>query len=60
MFARLEDKVSDMELEARTLREIRQAGREMLYTAGAAVQSALDVEMEKLKRKLDKEGWDKS
>lgn len=60
MFARLEDKVSDMEMEAKTLREIRQAGREFLYTAGAAVQSALDVEMEKLKSKLEKEGWDKS
>lgn len=60
MFARLEDKVSDMELEAKTLREIRQAGRDFLYTAGAAVQSALDVEMEKLRRKLEKEGWDKS
>lgn len=60
MFSRLEDKVSDMEMEAKTLREIRQAGREFLYTAGAAVQSALDVEMEKLKSKLEKEGWDKS
>jgi phage shock protein A len=59
MFARLEDKVSDMELEARTLRDVRRAGREALYTAGAAVQSALELELDKLKKKLDQEGWNR-
>lgn len=59
MFARLEDKVSDMELEARTLRDVRKAGREALYTAGAAVQSALETELDKLRKKLDQEGWNK-
>lgn len=60
MFARLEDKVSDMELEARTLREIRQAGKEALYTVGTAVHSALETELAKLRRKLEQEGWKKS
>jgi phage shock protein A len=59
MFARLEDKVSDMELEAKTLRDVRRAGREALYSAGNAVQSALETELEKLKQKLDQEGWSK-
>lgn len=59
MFARLEDRVSDMELEARSLRELRQAGREALYAAGTAAHSILDTELEKLRKKLDQEGWDK-
>jgi phage shock protein A len=59
MFARLEDKVSDMELEARSLREIRQAGREALYAAGTAAHSVLETELDKLRKKLEQEGWDK-
>jgi len=59
MFSRLEDKVSDMELEAKTLRDIRKAGREALYQAGNAVQSALESELAQLKRKLEQEGWSK-
>ncbi|WP_438449264.1 PspA/IM30 family protein [Gorillibacterium sp. sgz5001074] len=59
MFARLEDKVSDMELEARTLREVRRAGQEAVFTAGSAIQSVLETELEKLKKKLDQEGWRK-
>lgn len=57
MFARLEDKVSDMELEARTLREVRRAGQEAIFAAGTAIQSALESELDKLKKKLDQEGW---
>jgi len=59
MFARLEDKVSDMELEARTLRDVRRAGREAMYSVGTAVQSALETELDKLKKKLDQEGWNR-
>ncbi|MDF2924110.1 MAG: PspA/IM30 family protein [Paenibacillaceae bacterium] len=59
MFARLEDKVSDMELEARSLRDIRQAGRDALYAAGAAAHSVLETELDKLRKKLEKEGWEK-
>lgn len=57
MFARLEDKISDMELEARSLRDVRRAGQEALYTAGNAIQSALETELNKLRKKLDQEGW---
>lgn len=59
MFSRLEDKVSDMELEARSLREIRQAGREALYQVGSSVQSALDTELTKLRKRLEQEGWNR-
>jgi len=58
-FARLEDKVSDMELEARTLSEIRRSGRDALYAAGSAVQTALESELVKLRKKLEQEGWSK-
>jgi|GEM_PF-530185 len=56
-FTRLEDKVSDMELEARTLREIRRIGQETLYRAGQTVRTAIDRELETLRRKLEQEGW---
>jgi len=59
MFNRLEDKVTGMELEAQTLREIRRAGREALYQAGSAVQSALETELAQLRKKLEQEGWSK-
>lgn len=59
MFARLEDKVSDMELEAKSLRELRQAGREALYTMGSAAQSVLDTELSKLRKRLEQEGGNK-
>jgi phage shock protein A len=59
MFSRLEDKVSDMELEARSLREIRQAGREALYQVGTSVQSALETELVKLRKRLEQKGWNR-
>ncbi|UVI31355.1 PspA/IM30 family protein [Paenibacillus spongiae] len=57
MFRRLEDRISDMELEAKSLRDIRRSGQEFLAEAGATVQSAIEREMEQLKRKLQQEGW---
>lgn len=60
MFARLEDRVTDMELEAKSLRDIRRMSREALYQAGTAVQSALETELSLLKKKLEQEGWTKS
>lgn len=59
MFARLEDKVSDLELEARSLRELRQAGRDALYAAGTTASSILETELEKLRKKLEQGGGDK-
>lgn len=55
-FNRLEERISDMEYEARSLRDVRQMGRE-LSNAGAAVQQVLEREMHNLRQKLEKEGW---
>ncbi|MFC0332771.1 PspA/IM30 family protein [Paenibacillus sepulcri] len=60
MFRRLEDRITDMELEAKSLREIRRAGAEFLSEAGSTIQSAIEREMEQLKRKLQQEGWKSS
>ncbi|MFD0867993.1 MULTISPECIES: PspA/IM30 family protein [Paenibacillus] len=59
MFNRLEERVSDMEMVARSLKEVRDVTKEALYEAGNTIKSALDQEMEQLKRKLEKEGWTK-
>lgn len=56
-FRRLEEQVSDMEWEARSLRDVRRATQEALYSAGSAVQSALENELARLKKSLEKEGW---
>ena len=55
-FSRLEDRVSDMELEARSLGEIRRKGQELLYDVGTTAKHALDSELQRLKRKLEQQG----
>ncbi|CAH1223562.1 Protein LiaH [Paenibacillus plantiphilus] len=60
MFRRLEDRISDMELEARSLRDLRRQGQEFLVEAGTAIQSVIENELEQLKRKLQQEGWKSS
>ncbi|GGG76122.1 PspA/IM30 family protein [Paenibacillus radicis (ex Gao et al. 2016)] len=57
MFRRLEDRISDMELEAKSFQDLRRMGREFASEAGQTVQSVIERELEQLKRKLDKEGW---
>jgi phage shock protein A len=57
MFDRFDERVSDMELHARTLREVRSQTREVLQMAGSQAAHALEVELENLRRKLEKEGW---
>ncbi|AZS17215.1 PspA/IM30 family protein [Paenibacillus lutimineralis] len=52
MFNRLEDRVSDMEWEARSLRELRKTGQDF---AGQA-NSTLDEELSRLKQKLQDKG----
>lgn len=54
-FERLEDRLSGLEYEARTLKEVRRMTGEALYRAGTAASAALDRELEALKRKLEKE-----
>ncbi|MFC4812750.1 PspA/IM30 family protein [Paenibacillus sp. GCM10023250] len=57
IFRRLDDRLSDMELEARSLRDLRKAGQEWVSGAGQTLQSSIEREMEQLKRKLQQEGW---
>ncbi|ANY67804.1 PspA/IM30 family protein [Paenibacillus algorifonticola] len=56
MFRRLEDSISNMELEAKSLHDLRRMGREFATEAGHSIQSAIEQELEQLKRKLQKEG----
>lgn len=57
MFRRLEDRISDMELEAKSLQDLRRMGREFATETGNTVQSVIERELDQLKRKLQKEGW---
>ncbi|MCU6712003.1 PspA/IM30 family protein [Paenibacillus sp. J5C_2022] len=57
VFRRMEDRISDMEHEARSLRDIRRAGTGLGDQIGRSVGSAIEQELEELKRKLKKEGW---
>jgi phage shock protein A len=52
MFNRLEDRVSDMEWEARSLRELRKTGQDFVGQAN----STLDEELSRLKQKLQDKG----
>lgn len=58
-FRRMEDRISDMEHEAKSLRDIRRMGQEFVVEAGHTVQSVIERELAELKRKLEKEGWSK-
>ncbi|GIO38404.1 hypothetical protein J41TS12_32650 [Paenibacillus antibioticophila] len=56
MFHRLEDQVSGMEWEARSLRDLRKAGQDIAGQVGSTIQSTLDQELSRLKQKLNKAG----
>lgn len=56
LFRRIDDRITDMELEARSLREIRRMGQEMFRHAGATLQASVEQELEQLKRKLQQQG----
>lgn len=56
MFQRLEDRVSDLELEAASLRDLRRMSSELLTQAGTTLQSTLERELQALKRKLEQGG----
>jgi phage shock protein A len=57
MFRQMEDRISDMEQEARSLRDVRRMGREFGENVGHTVKSVIERELDELKRKLQKEGW---
>ncbi|MNJ43656.1 Phage shock protein A [compost metagenome] len=52
MFGRLEDRVSDMEWEARSLRDLRKSGEDLFNEISGNIQSTLDQELSRLKQKL--------
>jgi phage shock protein A len=56
MFNRLEERVSDLELETRSLRDVRRMSKEVLYQAGSAVSHVLEQELSNLRKKLEMEG----
>lgn len=56
MFHRLEDRVSDMEWEARSLRDLKKSGQEFMNQAGSVLQSTLEQELSRLKQKLNNKG----
>jgi len=56
MFRRLDDRLTDMELETKSLRDLRRMGQEMVYQAGTAVQETIERELQQLKRKLQQGG----
>jgi len=55
-FHRLEERISDLELETRALSEVRRFGRELAH-AGGVMQQTLEHELAQLRNKLEKEGW---
>ncbi|RJE91331.1 PspA/IM30 family protein [Paenibacillus sp. 1011MAR3C5] len=58
MFRQMEDRISDLEQEARSLRDVRRMGREFDQGGtGNTVKSVIERELAELKRKLEKEGW---
>jgi phage shock protein A len=58
MFRRMEDRINDLETEARSIRDVRRMGHEMESTGlGSTVKSVIERELNELKRKLEKEGW---
>lgn len=59
MFQRLEEKVADLEYEAKSLSDLRRMGRDIAYSAVGSTQTALEMELSQLKKKLEQEGWSK-
>ncbi|GIO63327.1 PspA/IM30 family protein [Paenibacillus cineris] len=56
MFNRLEDRISDWEFEARSLRDLRRGGQELFGQASGTVSSVLERELARLKEKLNNSG----
>ncbi len=56
MFNRLEDRISDWELEAQSLRDLRRMGQQYLDQASETVSGILEKELARLKQKLNNSG----
>lgn len=55
MFRRLDDRITDIELEARSLRELRRIGQDAALRFGTAVQDTIERELQQLKQKLQQD-----
>ncbi|QJC51224.1 PspA/IM30 family protein [Paenibacillus albicereus] len=56
MFRRLDDRISGLEHEARSLRDLRQGGPDFAAAERGAVNPKVELELEQLKRKLGQGG----
>ncbi|WEK55153.1 MAG: PspA/IM30 family protein [Candidatus Cohnella colombiensis] len=56
MFRKIDDRMTDLELETKSLRDLRRMGQEWTYQAGTYVKNAIDQELEQLKQKLQQGG----
>jgi phage shock protein A len=56
VFNRMEDRMTDLELEAQALRNMQTLNQKTSYFAESPIHQDLDQEFENLKRKLQKEG----
>jgi phage shock protein A len=56
MFRKIDDRLTDIELETRSLRDLRRMGQETLMEAGQVVKNTIERELEQLKRKLQQGG----
>ncbi|MNT73170.1 hypothetical protein D3C72_2118440 [compost metagenome] len=56
VFGRIEDRLTDWELEAKSLSDLRRMGQEYAVQAGETVATVLERELAKLKEKLNKDG----
>ncbi len=56
MFRKIDDRLTDIELETRSLRDLRRMGQETLLHAGEVVKNTIERELEELKRKLQQGG----
>jgi phage shock protein A len=55
IYRKLEDRMTDIELEARSLRDLRRMGQESVLRAGTVMQDAIERELEQLKQKMKQE-----
>lgn len=52
-FTRLEDRVTDMEMEAKSLRDVRRMVHDPIIRAGESIRQSVEEELMKLRRKLE-------
>jgi phage shock protein A len=53
MFRRLDDRMTDFELEARSLRDLRRVGQESMLKVGSVVQETIERELRQLKQRME-------